>query len=282
MGFGAAFSTEMLSLSRWLIVLALIALLLYRSRRFTSIHGLARELSLLVGAFFLYFFVRGITESSESKALANADYIIRLEDWLGILWEPAMQSVIVNSNTLITLANWVYIWGHWPLIALVALWLYVWRPPTYRLYRNAFIISGAIGLVIFAAFPVAPPRLTEMDLIDTVTSYSNAYRVLQPPALVNQYAAVPSLHFGWNMLIGIALVQEARSWLVKACGVLMPVLMFFAIVLTANHFILDAVAGAAVALAGLLIAKNYALPIEVARRNHREQGEHGERARRTS
>ena len=152
--------------------------------------------------------------------------------------------------------NWAYIWGHWPLIILVAIWLYTMRPETYRLYRNAFMVSGAIGLVIFASFPVAPPRLADIDVIDTVTLHSSAYRVLQPPALVNQYAAMPSLHFGWNLLIGIAIFTTARSWEMKAFGVVKPVVMLLSVVLTANHYILDPVAGAAVALTGLAIVWN--------------------------
>jgi hypothetical protein len=103
-------------------------------------------------------------------------------------------------------------------------------------------------------FPVAPPRLADIGLVDTVTQHSNAYRVLQPKAFTNQYAAVPSLHFGWDLLIGIALVTNARWLAVRVFGAVVPVLMFAAIVLTANHYIFDAIAGGAVALTGLGLA----------------------------
>jgi membrane-associated phospholipid phosphatase len=84
-----------------------------------------------------------------------------------------------------------------------------------------------------------------------VTEYSRAYRVLQPPALVNQYAALPSFHFGWNLLIGLGIVRcAARAWL-KAVGVVAPALMGLATVLTANHYLLDLVLGALMALAAL-------------------------------
>jgi membrane-associated phospholipid phosphatase len=88
-----------------------------------------------------------------------------------------------------------------------------------------------------------------------VTLHSNSYRVLQPPAFTNQYAAVPSLHFGWNMITGMALVHGARRLLVRIFGLLLPVAMGAAVVLTANHFILDVVAGAAVALLALWLAR---------------------------
>jgi membrane-associated phospholipid phosphatase len=120
--------------------------------------------------------------------------------------------------------------------------------------RNAFLISGAIGLVCFALFPVAPPRLLDEGWVDTVTERSEAYRVLQPPVFVNQYAAMPSLHVGWDLLIGISLVRLARRRTVKALGVVLPAAMFLATVLTANHYIIDGAAGAALALGALWAA----------------------------
>lgn len=88
------------------------------------------------------------------------------------------------------------------------------RPAAYSVFRNAFFISGTIGIIIFVLYPVAPPRLADVGVVDTVTMYSSSYRVLQPPAFVNQYAAVPSLHFGWDLLMGIALVTQSR-WRVR-------------------------------------------------------------------
>jgi hypothetical protein len=247
-------TTEVLQLGRWLVVPVVLAIILYRARRTVRPGRLGWEAMLVVGACLAYFLVRGLTVASEEKALANAQSLIDVQKQLGIFWEPRLQGLIVDYHVLVTLANWAYIWGHWPLIALVAIWLYLNHNDRYRLFRNAFMISGAIGLVIFATFPVAPPRLTDMDVVDTVSQYSTAYRVLQPPALVNQYAAVPSLHFGWNLLIGIALIMTARRLPMRIFGALMPVSMGLAIMLTANHYILDAVAGGAVALAGLLVA----------------------------
>ena len=100
---------------------------------------------------------------------------------------------------------------------------------------------------------MAPPRFLD-GFVDTVTLNSNAYRVLQPPSLTNQYAAMPSLHVGWNLLMGIALYRHATARPVKLFGVLMPVAMYAATVLTANHFLLDGLAGSAVALTGLFAA----------------------------
>ena len=105
------------------------------------------------------------------------------------------------------------------LVAVTLLVLYLHRRPIYLRLRNAMFISGAAGLVVFATYPVAPPRLLDGGpFVDTVTTWSNSYRVLQPPSLVNKYAAVPSLHVGWNLLVGI-----------KDALALIFLLMFFAL-----------------------------------------------------
>ena len=120
--------------------------------------------------------------------------------------------------------------------------------------RTAIFASGAIGMIIFLAYPVAPPRLTGIGLTDTVTSYSHAYRALQPPSLMDRYAALPSLHFGWDLLVGTdarALPPAHRG---AIGGALMPVAMALAVVMTANHYIVDVIVGGIVAMAGLGIA----------------------------
>ena len=209
----------------------------------------------MVGAAAGYFFVRAITEGSVDAAFDHADDVVAVEKALGIFWEIEAQEFIVDHRWLVNLVNWIYIWGHWPVIVLSALWLLLRKPQTFYLYRNAFLISGAIGMVIFATFPLAPPRLVPgLDILDTVTEHSHSYRVLQPPSITNQYAAMPSLHFGWNLLIGIALARNVGFLGVRIFGAVSPIFMAFAVVLTANHFIIDVPAGAAVALFGLYAA----------------------------
>ena len=215
------------------------------------------ELLIVIPAYFVYFLVRGLVEGQESEAIRRAIDIIEFEQALGLFWEPDLQAQVLRFDLLVNLANWAYIWGHWPVIAVVALWLFFFHRPNYAIFRNAFLISGGIGLIIFALLPTAPPRMLEAwGFVDTVTERSQAYRTLQPPALVNQYAAMPSLHFGWNLLIGIALFGTARVWPLRLFGLLMPLAMFAAVIATANHFVLDPVAGAALALLGLLLASH--------------------------
>src|SRR4030042_432107 len=169
----------------------------------------AREAVLVIFAYLAYFGVRGLTEGNYDLAVGNAAAIVHLEKALGFFWEPAIQRLILDQKWVVRAANEVYIFGHWPVIAAVAAWLFMRRPSTYSLLRNAFFISGAIGIIVFATVPVAPPRLLDIGLVDTVTLHSNSYRGLQPPAFVNPYAAVPSLHFGWDSLVGIALFPQS-------------------------------------------------------------------------
>jgi membrane-associated phospholipid phosphatase len=242
---------------RWAALIGAIGFVLWAARGDVNWVKLGRQGALVIAAYFAYFLVRGMTEGSVERAVDNAWRVVDFEKAVGLFHEERMQAWIVEHQWMVDLSNWIYIWGHWPVIATVALWLLIRHEPQFRLYRNAFLISGGIGLLIFATFPVAPPRLIDLDLVDTVTRHSESYRVLQPPALVNQYAAVPSLHFGWNLLIGIALWRNSRLWPTRVFAVTLPILMVFAIVLTGNHYIVDAIAGAAVALLGLLIAANW-------------------------
>lgn len=217
---------------------------------------MARECVLFLGAALAYFAVRGLTVGSAETARENAEGILVFERAIGIAHESELQGLILDNPSLVTLANWVYIWGHWPLIAGVAIWLCLRRPSAYRLMRNAIFAAGAIGIVIFALFPVMPPRLGVMEVVDTVSANSQSYRALQPPALVNPFAAFPSLHVGFNLIVGVVLWREASSWPLRAAAVASVAAMSAAVVLTANHYIIDVPAGMAVAGLGLLIAFN--------------------------
>jgi hypothetical protein len=218
-----------------------------------------RELLFVLGGIAVYFGVRGITVSDANAALRNAADLVDLERAVGLYVEPELQGMIDGSGAVMTFMNWIYIWGHWPVITVVLLWLFLRHPQGYREIRNTMLLSGGIGLFIFALYPVAPPRLAGLGLVDTVTEYSTSYRVLQPPAFVNQYAAMPSLHVGWDLLMGIALVTYSSHLAVRVLGVVLPTLMAISVVLTANLYVSDAVAGIALVLACLWVVRSRAL-----------------------
>ena len=213
--------------------------------------GLFREVALVAGAILAYFTIRNVTAGTPDAAFANGDRILDFEHWLGVDWEDGVQGAIAGRDALVTIANWIYIWGHWPVILSTAAALHVWRRDSYYLLRNTLFISGGIGFLFFALLPVAPPRLLEMGLIDTVSDQSHAYRALQPPGLTNHYAAFPSLHVGWNLAVGIVLFMSTTHLAVRALAVLSPLAMTFAVVATANHYVVDVAGGTAVVLVGL-------------------------------
>jgi hypothetical protein len=226
--------------------------------RFPGWRVLLVQVLLVGGAAIAYFAIRNLTQGALAQSIANARRVVDIEVVLGIDWETGLQSLIIDRRALVTLVNWLYIYGHWPMVGATLALLFVLVPSRYYLLRNAMFISGAIGLVFFALLPVAPPRFGILDLVDTVTQRSSSYRALQPPGLINRYAALPSLHFGWNLLVGIVLWQTTRNRAVRAFVLIMVPAMAFAVVATANHYVFDVVVGGVVALAGLAAAR--ALP----------------------
>lgn len=210
----------------------------------------------LVVAFgiFAYFRIRGLTEGAVDVAMRHARDVSAFEARLGIDFEHAVQQPVADSQALATAANWVYMWGHWPVIVVTMVWL-LWRHrDTFRRLRDGMLVSGFLGMGVFVSYPLAPPRLADLGLVDTVTQSSEAYRYLQPPAFVNQYAAMPSLHAGWDLLVGLAIISAASSVTLKAVGGLMPLLMVWAVVATANHYVVDVVAGVTLVAIGHWVA----------------------------
>jgi hypothetical protein len=221
------------------------------ARAYQRVRSVLVEIVVVLAGVVTYFGIRGLTGANPDVAVEHAHDILALERLLNIDGEQWLQDLVVPSDAMSTLFNWVYIWGHWPVIVATLLWLALRHRTAYLRLRNAMMISGGLGLLVYTTYPVAPPRLADLGLVDTVTERSQAYRVLQPPAFVNQYAAMPSLHVGWDLLVGLTIVSVASVTWLRLVGRLMPVLMAVATVATANHYLLDAVAGVAFALTGL-------------------------------
>ena len=225
------------------------------------------QAGVVVLAIFCYFQVRGLAHAHRAEAVAHARDLQAFERRWGIDLESAVQAPLLRWSWLETAANWIYIWGHWPVIIATLLWLVRRHRVQFLRLRDAMIVSGGLGLVIFLTYPVAPPRLAVPGLVDTVTEGSESYRVLQPPMFVNQYAAMPSLHVGWDLLVGISIATAATSVALRVVGVLLPVLMAWAVVATANHYVVDVVAGITLALVG------YAAALLLQRRRERRGAE---------
>ena len=230
------------------------AILSWRPRK-RELAAFLAEILLMGLTLPLYYLVRGSAHERVAEALVRSADLIRLEKSLGIFWEAEMQSWVLSYEWLVKFLNNFYLYGHLPVIGSLAVWMYLWHRPQYLLMRNAFLISGAIGLVIYVSYPVAPPRfLPEWGFVDTVLDQYKTSRPLTPGFFVNEYAAMPSLHFGWNLLVGFSMWLASRHIGIRAFAILMPLAMFVDIILTANHYFLDAVAGVLVVALGLAIA----------------------------
>lgn len=242
----------------WIVFVFIAALLVIRATLTGSTRALAllvREICLAASFYFVYYLVRGLVKDRADVARGNAEAVIGLERRTGLLHEPLIQRHVLESDLLTRLVNWVYVWWFWWPVIFGLCWLFLYHRELYDTYRNAFLISGGIGLIIFTVFPVAPPRfMPDFGVVDIVRQRSMSSHVLLPTGLANEYAAVPSLHAGWTLLIGIAFVRHASHLALRAFGVLLPALMFFSIVATGNHFIVDGLAGYAVVVAGLLLS----------------------------
>lgn len=215
-----------------------------------------RELSLVGVVLLVYYLIRGFVFDEYLEAKAHAFSIIQLERGLHLFWEPQLQHLLNRGIVEIQLWDLIYFWAHAPVIAAVGIWLYLRDKRCYSLIRNAFLVSALAGLVIYWLYPVAPPRLlTGFGFVDTMQRYSSlSYQAQSLKPFVNPYAAVPSLHFGWSILIGVGLILTIQRPLGWALGVLLPLLMLVAIVATANHFFFDALSGLVVCVGGLLVA----------------------------
>ncbi|MFF8593775.1 phosphatase PAP2 family protein [Streptomyces sp. NPDC015220] len=214
---------------------------------------LVRELLLVTGLFLVYKVGRQLAADHTGEAFRNAHHVWDLERWAHLPGEGAVQSLLLHGDTLVHVANTYYATVHFPATAGLLVWLYLRRPAHYVWTRRALAAVTAAALVLHLTFPLAPPRmLTATGLVDTARLYGPS--VYGPPKtdhLSNQFAAMPSLHFGWALMVAVALIVATRSrwrWL----WLLHPLFTLLVIVGTANHYWLDAMA--ATALLGLVLA----------------------------
>ena len=207
-----------------------------------------REL-VIVGSVFLFYRIMSIAISHGfDQASQNAYDIINLEKLLGIFFEQGFQSFFLHSTFLIHVVNTIYTIFYYPVLIIFAMWAFIYHQQQYLIVRNVLVISATIAFICFALYPVAPPRmLPEFGFIDTMATHGVLnYGSTLLNNITNHYAAMPSCHFGWSLLIGIATIHIAKAWWLKIFGALLPSLMLVSILATANHFILDAVGGAIV------------------------------------
>jgi hypothetical protein len=215
------------------------------------------ELALVAMAFLLYFVVRANVIDRPDVALDNARRLIDVEAALGLQHELSAQDAVLGSQLAMRFFNFVYFWQDFPLIACVGLLMYFRRRSHYTFARDAILFSGACALVAYSLFPVAPPRLVpETGVIDTLQAFNNlSYQAQSTSFFVNPYAAMPSLHVGWAVLLAVGVWRAfPGNRLVQVLCVLHPVTQWASTVVTGNHFWIDGVGGLVAAGLGLAFA----------------------------
>ncbi|WP_180686509.1 phosphatase PAP2 family protein [Streptomyces gossypiisoli] len=215
---------------------------------------LVREFLLVAGLFLVYKFGRLLATDHTHEAFRNAHRVWDLERAVRLPGEGVVQSLVLHSEGLVRLANTYYATVHFPATAAFLVWLYLRRPGHYVWARRVLAAVTATALMLHLAFPLAPPRmLAATGLVDTGRVYGpSVYGSPQTDQLSNQFAAMPSLHFGWALMVAIGLIVATRSrrrWL----WLLHPLLTLLVIVGTANHYWLDSIVVAAL-LGGALAA----------------------------
>ncbi|RSM86745.1 hypothetical protein DMH25_43065 [Streptomyces sp. WAC 01325] len=214
---------------------------------------LVRELLLVAGLFVVYKFGRRLATGHTDEAFRNADRVWDLERTLRLPGEGSVQNLLLHGDTLIHLANTYYATVHFPATVAFLVWLYLRRPAHYVRARRVLAAVTAAALLVHLTFPLAPPRmLAATGLVDTGHVYGpSVYGSPQTDHLSNQFAAMPSLHFGWALMVAIGLILATRSrW--RLLWLLHPLLTLLVIVGTANHYWLDAIV--ATAMLGIALA----------------------------
>jgi membrane-associated phospholipid phosphatase len=221
---------------------------------------LLRQILLFCGAYWLYRLVRGFTDGRATEAFDNARDVIGLEQHLGLFVEPAIQAWTEGERWLIDGTSWMYVNSHFVVTTATLAFIYLRRNPSFYFIRNMFMVAMAIALVLYAAYPTAPPRfMPEWGFSDSVAEFTGITASgSSADALYNPFAAVPSMHVAFALMLGLPMAAMARRTVVKALWWAYPLLVTFVVVATGNHWWFDAAAGAAVAAVSALAAVGFA------------------------
>ncbi len=210
-----------------------------------------RQVALFAAAYLAYRLVRGLVEGDGNAAFAHARDVISLELTLHIFVEPSIQAWASGSRALMDFLSWLYVNAQTTVTVGALVYLYLRHNRSFYFVRNMFAIAMFIALIGYVVYPTAPPRfMPEWGFIDSVSGITGVHLETAhggggaTTALTNVYAAVPSMHVCFALMISWPLARLARRRIAKVVWFLYPFLMAFVIIATANHFIFDAILGA--------------------------------------
>lgn len=229
------------------------------------------EVVVLLGLYTLYNTLRTSVEGPDHIAFANARHVANIEAFLGLDFEAPLQKLFLGNYAFISFWNIYYGTIHFVMPVIALIWLYRKAPARYVRWRNTLLILLALGVLAFWLYPLAPPRLMpeSYGFVDTAFGYMNFGKPATTKSEAgNFYAAMPSLHMGWSTWCTCALWPMVRRWWAKGLLVLYPACTLFAIVVTGNHWWLDAVGGWAALAAAYGLATLLAMLAARRRKDH--------------
>jgi membrane-associated phospholipid phosphatase len=206
------------------------------------------QYALFAAAYYAYRIVRGMVDGSIPDAFAHSRALIHAEQSLGLFFEAGLQDWATRTEWPLTVANWMYVNSHFVVTTTFLVWLYLARNHAYYFVRNMFVIAMSLALVGYVLYPAAPPRFfPEYGFADSVEAFVGQGAAQSASLLYNPYAAVPSMHVAFALMVAIPAVMLVRWRVLKVAWALYPTLVTFVVLATGNHFWLDAVLGVMVA-----------------------------------
>lgn len=217
-----------------------------------------RQLGILVLVDVAYELVRGIADGQRAVAIAHGQQVIDFERSTHTLFEPSVQSLFLPARGLIDFANQVYLNSQFSVALGFLVWLYLFRNESYYFVRNMFVVSMGLALVGYTLYPTAPPRMFPGNgFVDTIVDFSKVnHDSAIAKIFINPFAAVPSMHAAFSLMIGGTGVLVARRWFTRAFWAAWPLLVAWVVVVTGNHYWVDVVLGWGVAVSSALIASS--------------------------
>ncbi|MGE0601001.1 MAG: phosphatase PAP2 family protein [Dehalococcoidia bacterium] len=218
----------------------------------------ARDFGIVLSVIAVYFLLRGAAPDRYGYSVDVTRHLVSFERTAGVFWEPQIQEWSIHFGAVKEFANFVYAYMHFPVLIIVGAWLWSRDREAFRFMRNVMFISMLIGLFFYWFIPAAPPRLMaahgyNLGFVDTVFGGDTHVNYAQPSLILNEYAAIPSFHFGWIAMASAAIWVNTRSRTLRAMAVALTVVMTWAIVASANHLFFD------MALGGLVIVISWQL-----------------------
>lgn len=216
-------------------------------RRWTGwIAAAAFETAVVCSLFALWQLANGLTHGHEQGGLAHGRDVWHLERAMHLPSEASAQQLILGHHTVVRAVNYYYATAHLTGMVVFLVWLWLRHRDRYAQWRNVVAVFTGLSLLV-EMVPVAPPRLIgNTGLVDTAMLYGQSVYTFVGSNLADQYAALPSIHVGWAVLIAIAVVRCGQGWAKWFVAVGHGLGTFLIVVVTANHYWLDGVSAVAV------------------------------------